>query len=111
MTMISQRNTTKLNEKRKRLSQLQLGAFEEQQIQENVKIQEMQQRKITLLILSMTISFYLCWTPFAINGLLAMASVLPHRVIIISATLFAKVGTILHPILYVFLNKEVVINS
>ena len=55
----------------------------------------------------MTLGFYFCWTPYAINCIAAMAgSSLPRNAGVI-AILFAKSGTIINPILYIFLNKDV----
>ena len=64
-------------------------------------------RKLTILSTSMTISFYVSWTPYAINSLLIMCGYyLPHLPNVI-AVLFAKSSTMVNPILYIFLNKDV----
>ena len=64
-------------------------------------------RKLAFLTLSMTISFYISWTPYAINSLLIMSGYdVPHIPNVI-AVLFAKSATIVNPILYIFLNKDV----
>ena len=55
----------------------------------------------------MTISFYLSWTPYAVNSLLTMwGYIVPHLPNVI-AVLFAKSATMVNPILYILLNKEV----
>ena len=55
----------------------------------------------------MTVSFYICWTPYAIRCMLAMfgigLSVIPASL----ALLFAKLGVIINPLIYIFYNKEV----
>ena len=64
-------------------------------------------RKLTILTTSMTISFYLSWTPYAVNSLLTMwGYIVPHLPNVI-AVLFAKSATMVNPILYILLNKEV----
>ena len=74
------------------------------------------ERKVAILIVMMTASFYLTWTPYAVTSLLAMVSsrtsniqtiVSSPRISIIISILFAKVGTILNPLLYIFFNKDV----
>ena len=73
----------------------------------NLKNAQKLQRKLTILITLMTLSFYITWLPYAINCLLAMSGViLPHAANVI-AILFAKSGTVINPILYIFFNKEV----
>ena len=107
--MISQRNKAKLKWTSSSL-QSHLGMFKQQRLRNNIKVQEKKQRKISFLLISMTVSFYLTWTPYAINSLLAMAGVSLPRTVIMAATLFAKTGTFINPILYIFFNKEVGIN-
>ena len=55
----------------------------------------------------MTVSFYVCWTPYAIRCMLTMfgirLSVIPASL----ALLFAKLGVIINPLIYIFYNKEV----
>ena len=63
--------------------------------------------KVTIVIILMTVSFYVSWTPYAIGSLLAMVGTEVHRTTAVLSILFAKSGTIMNPILYIFLNKEV----
>ena len=64
-------------------------------------------RKLTILTMSMTVSFYVSWTPYVINCLLIMYGYnLPHLPNVIAA-LFAKSATMVNPVLYIFLNKDV----
>ena len=66
------------------------------------------QRKLTILTLSMTCAFYLCWTPYAIHSILRIAEVWqPPRLSNVIAILFAKSGTVINPILYIFFNNDV----
>ena len=55
----------------------------------------------------MTLSFYLSWSPYATNSILAMAEVPLPRLLIVSAILFAKSGIIINPVLYIFFNADV----
>ena len=64
-------------------------------------------RQLTILTTSMTMSFYLSWTPYAFNCILNMAGVLIPHVANIIAILFAKCGTVINPTLYIFCNKGV----
>ena len=72
-------------------------------IQETQKLQ----RNLTLLNLSMTVSFYLSWLPYAADCLLIMCGVTVSSKFHVIAVLFAKSGTVINPILYIFFNKEV----
>ena len=65
------------------------------------------QKRLTILTASMTISFYFCWLPYAINCILTMSGVsVPHLTNII-ATIFAKSGVVINPVIYIFFNKDV----
>ena len=55
----------------------------------------------------MTMAFYLSWMPYAINCLLVMAGVMVPKRHQMFASLFAKSGTLINPILYIFFNKDV----
>ena len=64
--------------------------------------------KLTVLITSMTVSFYLSWTPYAINSLLTMLGVwTPNHLLSVIAILFAKSATLINPILYIVFNNDV----
>ena len=65
------------------------------------------QTKLNMLMISMTLCFYITWTPYAMNCLLAMAGILLPRVANVIAILFAKFGTVVNPLLYIFFNKDV----
>ena len=67
--------------------------------------------KLTLVLLAMTFSFYLTWTPYAINSFLSMLGIKPPKIAQTLTILFAKSGTVINPILYIFFNKEVSKNS
>ena len=65
------------------------------------------QRYLAILNLSMTVSFYLSWLPYAVDCLLIMCGVMVPRNYHVVSVLFAKSGTVINPILYIFFNKEV----
>ena len=65
------------------------------------------QRNTTLLLLIMTVSFYVSWTPYAINSILAMSGIVLPRLVNVIAILCSKSGTVINPILYIFYNKSV----
>ena len=69
------------------------------------------QHKLRFLILSMTVSFYISWTPYAIVCILSMLGISTPRLGNILSILFAKTGTVFNPILYIYFNKEVRINA
>ena len=54
----------------------------------------------------MTVSFYLSWMPYAADCLLIMCGVTVSSKFHVIAVLFAKSGTVINPILYIFLNNE-----
>ena len=60
------------------------------------------------MIAMMTLSFYVCWTPYAIKvilELLGMPLAVAQSLLLL---IFAKSGVIVNPILYIFYNKEVI---
>ena len=65
------------------------------------------QKRLTILTASMTISFYICWMPYAIICILKMFGVSVPHLINIFAPLLAKSGVIINPIIYIFFNKDV----
>ena len=72
-----------------------------------LKNAERNQLKVTIFIILMTLSFYITWTPYAISSLLAMVGDTVYRTAGVISILAAKFGTIINPILYIFLNKQV----
>ena len=64
-------------------------------------------RRLTLLTVSMTLTFYISWAPYALTSFLTIIGhSLPHLPNVI-AILLAKSGTVINPILYIFLNNDV----
>ena len=55
----------------------------------------------------MTLMFYAIWMPYAINCILTMSGIKISHATNVYAILLAKSGTIVNPILYIFLNKDV----
>ena len=85
----------------------QIRMLQETRACEQSKQKNKSQRKLTFILLTMTFSFYLTWTPYAANSFLSMIGILTPKLIQILAILFAKSGTVINPILYIFFNKEV----
>ena len=76
-----------------------------------MKKQQKMQRRVTILASSMTISFYITWMPYAIDCILSMSGIKIAHATNVYAILFAKTGTVVNPILYIFLNKDVSISE
>ena len=63
--------------------------------------------KIESMIAMMTFSFYVCWTPYAIKVILELCGIPLSVTQSLLLLVFAKLGVIVNPILYIFYNKEV----
>ena len=61
----------------------------------------------SIVIGIMTLSFYLCWTPYAIRCILGMVEVELNAKLSGISILFSKLGVIMNPLVYIFYNKEV----
>ena len=61
----------------------------------------------TSVVAVMTISFYLCWTPYATISLMSILSFSITVAASVVALLFAKLGVVGNPIIYIFFNKDV----
>ena len=72
-----------------------------------IRAQKFAQRKQTVLLTTMTLSFYFTWLPYAINCLLTMSGGLVPYIADVIAILFAKSGAVINPILYIYFNKDV----
>ena len=64
-------------------------------------------RKIESMIAMMTASFYVCWTPYAARAIFELFGAVPSAHLSVLVLLFAKLGVIINPIMYIFSNKEV----
>ena len=64
-------------------------------------------RRLTILTVSMTFTFYLSWTPYALCSLFTLFQRSLPQVPNVIAILMAKSGTVINPILYIFLNNDV----
>ena len=64
-------------------------------------------KNATLTIFVMALSFYICWTPYAIRCLLGMVGVDLNFRLSGASILFSKLGVIVNPIIYIFHNNEV----
>ena len=61
----------------------------------------------SIVIGIMTLSFYLCWTPYAVRCILGMVGVELNAKLSGISILFSKLGVIMNPLVYIFYNKEV----
>ena len=61
----------------------------------------------TSAVAIMTISFYICWLPYAITSTMAIFGISLTFAFSVPAFLFAKLGVIVNPIIYIFFNQEV----
>ena len=80
---------------------------QDQHVSDGIRKEEKMQRKLTLLSTLMTLAFYLSWMPYALVCLLVMSGVMIPKRYQMFASLFAKSGTLINPILYIFFNKDV----
>ena len=79
----------------------------DQPVSDSIRKEAKMQRKLTLLSTLMTFAFYLSWMPYALVCLIVMGGVNIPRRYQMFASLFAKSGTLVNPILYIFFNKDV----
>ena len=61
----------------------------------------------TITITLMTSAFYITWMPYAVKCILAMLGLDLNLRLSALTILFAKLGVILNPIIYIFYNKQV----
>ena len=61
----------------------------------------------TLVISIMTLSFYICWTPYAFRCILGMLGFDLNAELSGVSIMLSKLGVIINPVLYIFYNKEV----
>ena len=61
----------------------------------------------TLVIGIMTLSFYICWTPYAFRCILGMLGFDLNAELSGVSIMLSKLGVIINPVLYIFYNKEV----
>ena len=59
----------------------------------------------------MTASFYVCWTPYEARAIFELFGAVPSAHLSVLVLLFAKLGVIINPIMYIFSNKEVRFSS
>ena len=106
---ILKRSKRKLQMGRRSL-RVRLPPDEWQQLRNSIKIQQKNQTNLSILITSMTFSFYMCWTPYAISSFLTMTGAPLPQWMDTVAFLFAKSGAVINPLLYIFFNKKVTTN-
>ena len=61
----------------------------------------------TVVISIMTLSFYICWTPYALRCILGMLGFDLNAELSGVSIMLSKLGVIINPVLYIFYNKEV----
>ena len=62
---------------------------------------------IAKMIGIMTVSFYVCWTPYAMRSILELVGFKLSNIPATLSLLLAKLGVIINPLIYIFFNKEV----
>ena len=63
----------------------------------------------TSAVAIMTISFYICWLPYAVTSTMSILGLYVAFTMSVPAFLFAKLGVIVNPIIYIFFNQEVIL--
>ena len=94
----------------KRGEKQQSGSQDKPSTRKKSLVRQASQKRLstaTSVLTMMTISFYICWTPYAIYSLLTILGVTVSIVPSMLALLFAKSGVVVNPIIYIFFNKEV----
>ena len=61
----------------------------------------------TSAVAIMTVSFYICWLPYAITSTISIFGISVAFVFSVPSFLFAKLGVLANPIIYIFFNQEV----
>ena len=61
----------------------------------------------TLTITLMTAAFYITWMPYAVKCILAMLGLDLDLRLSVLTILFAKLGVVFNPIIYIFYNEQV----
>lgn len=79
----------------------------------NTPMSRKREHRVLLMVITMVIFYLLCWLPYGIMALLATfgapglvtveASVVP--------SILAKSSTVINPVIYIFMNKQVSINK
>ena len=64
-------------------------------------------KKIESMISMMTLSFYVCWTPYVLRVILDLFGIPLSAIVPVLCLHLAKLRIIINPILYIFFNKEV----
>ncbi|RVE61480.1 hypothetical protein OJAV_G00171150 [Oryzias javanicus] len=75
----------------------------------NVSMSRKREQRVLFMVIIMVICYLLCWLPYGIMALLATFGppdlVTPEASIIPSV--LAKTSTVINPVIYVFMNKQV----
>ena len=78
-----------------------------QQYQSTQKSSKSRLADASIVMGVMILSFYLCWTPYAIRCILGMVEIELNAKLSGISILFSKLGVIMNPLVYIFYNKEV----
>ena len=65
------------------------------------------QRRLTILVVLLTLSFYASWMPYAIKSVVHLTGYDSNKAFSLVAMVLPKTGVIINPILYIFFNKSV----
>ena len=57
----------------------------------------------------MTAAFYICWTPYAVRCIIELVGYSLPPIVYTLTILFAKLGVVINPILYIFYNKVIIV--
>ena len=67
------------------------------------------ERKVTFMVMLMVMAFLVAWSPYAILCFLRLLGFMPGPTLVGSAMLFAKSSGSTNPIIFIFLNTQVII--
>ncbi|KAL7835360.1 hypothetical protein SRHO_G00277070 [Serrasalmus rhombeus] len=75
----------------------------------NTEVSRKREQRVLFLVVTMVVCYLLCWLPYGIMALVATFGqpglVTPEASIVPS--LLAKTSTVINPVIYIFLNKQV----
>lgn len=75
----------------------------------NTALSRKREQRVLLLVVTMVVCYLLCWLPYGIMALVATFGepglVTPEASIVPS--LLAKMSTVINPVIYIFMNKQV----
>ena len=93
--------------KAERKTMLNLQNLNPTESQANLDKMMNDQRRLTILVALMTLSFFFSWTPYATDSVLRVATYNSNKTFSLFAMVLTKTAVIINPILYIFFNKNV----